>query len=281
MERELFFRLIQEKNYSAIIESMRDVESFESVYNDTVFKSVFEANFVSEILQNPTKISDEYIAQISRIYQFNVDKDHPLSLDNTSYKKLTLKLLEFTNDIKYARCFPDEEISKEVIRKNKEKIDESIRIERTQRKENELFQKFSLEEVRGRDTSSFVIPIFKSQQEHDFYQAAKEVFPKSILLPNAAISTVINNSVLQILPRKERHLFLTSTIDLVIVDRISYRPLYFFELDSSFHDTPKQKEKDGIKDKLISDAGFSLYRIRKTTGRENVQDFRDLLDKII
>jgi len=58
-------------------------------------------------------------------------------------------------------------------------------------------------------------------------------------------------------------------------------PKFFFELDSSYHDTPAQKEKDALKNRIFSVAGLKLYRIRRVAVEKTRADFSRLIREII
>ena len=79
------------------------------------------------------------------------------------------------------------------------------------------------------------------------------------------------------LDKDSRWHFLSTTIDLVVIETNHFKPIYFFELDSSHHDTEEQKRKDKIKNSLITEAGFDLIRLRKKSGSEDSADFEKYL----
>jgi very-short-patch-repair endonuclease len=62
---------------------------------------------------------------------------------------------------------------------------------------------------------------------------------------------------------KTKTFFQYSTLDLCIVDSKTFKPKFFIELDSSWHDTPKQIENDKMKDEIFHEAGIKLHRLRK------------------
>lgn len=125
------------------------------------------------------------------------------------------------------------------------------------------------------------IPIFKSPQEEEFFSPLKKLSSNKLTVPNAPLSSVINNKVLDKLEGNNKCFFLSTSMDLVIVDLNTKLPIYFFEFDRKFHDEPDQKRKDRIKNKLIEEAGFKSHRIRKRTYLGDTNNYITLLEQII
>jgi hypothetical protein len=68
----------------------------------------------------------------------------------------------------------------------------------------------------------------------------------------------------------------------VIIDtEENYKPIKFFELDSFTHDNEKQIAKDKMKDNILAISGQKLFRIRRTTKKQNEEDFSKLIREII
>jgi very-short-patch-repair endonuclease len=55
-------------------------------------------------------------------------------------------------------------------------------------------------------------------------------------------------------------------------------PIFFIELDSSWHDEPKQVEKDRMKDEIFEKAGMALHRLRKKENK-NMEEIFELYIK--
>jgi len=131
---------------------------------------------------------------------------------------------------------------------------------------------------------NFTKPLFNSRQEDDFFQALRQVFPTYGVYPNVALSCLINfEAIKSSLSSEERSFFFNGIVDCVVFDQHrNYTPVYFFELDSVFHDTPEQKGKDQYKDNILSLAGQKLYRIRKVLDQVGINGFivmiREVLD---
>ncbi len=78
--------------------------------------------------------------------------------------------------------------------------------------------------------------VCNSPQEKELYLAAQNKLNKVILLPNAALSTIIASKVCALLDREASTFFFKSTVDLCILDQSTYMPIFSVALDSSWHD---------------------------------------------
>jgi very-short-patch-repair endonuclease len=112
-----------------------------------------------------------------------------------------------------------------------------------------------------------------SPQEKELYLAAKNILTDSILLPNTALSTIIDSKVCKFLDNATANFFYKSTLDLCIVNQTTFRPELFIELDSSWHDKPKNSENDRMKNEIFQKAGLKLHRIRKKENKEMIEIF--------
>lgn len=121
-----------------------------------------------------------------------------------------------------------------------------------------------------------------SPQEKYFYDACRERFPSHIIYPNVALQVVIDyDKIKPKLSENEHKYFLAAVIDCVIFDQDNdYKPIYFFELDSSFHSKPKVMQNDELKDKIFSIAGHKLYRIRRIAKHQGKDEFIQVIKEI-
>ena len=63
------------------------------------------------------------------------------------------------------------------------------------------------------------------------------------------------------LSEREKDFFFKSSVDFVVFEPFrSYFPIYFFEIDSIWHDAEEQKAKDKIKDKNNNSSGYQDYQ---------------------
>ena len=126
---------------------------------------------------------------------------------------------------------------------------------------------------------NYTTSLFKSRQEEEFFMGVREAFPMYTVYPNVALSCVINFDKIKIhLSQEERAFFFKGIIDCVVFDHHkNYKPTRFYELDSFYHDSPEQKQKDSYKDNILSLAGQRLNRIRQTLGNQGRNEFMMLV----
>ncbi|NNE70843.1 MAG: DUF2726 domain-containing protein [Rhodothermales bacterium] len=106
--------------------------------------------------------------------------------------------------------------------------------------------------------------IFRSRQESVLYQAARRLFPASILVPNAALHAAVSfESIQGLLSASESDLFFRVLIDLVVFQADEpWQATHFIELDSPWHDDPGARSRDRVKERMLGLAGCELLRIR-------------------
>ena len=109
--------------------------------------------------------------------------------------------------------------------------------------------------------------IFFSTPEQRIYEIMIKIFSDQLVLPNAALHTIIDYKELQrVVSADEFRFYLQTHVDFCIVDKKTYRPIIGFELDSSFHDTPQVIEKDRRKNLFFRLAKIPLVRLRNPDG---------------
>lgn len=126
------------------------------------------------------------------------------------------------------------------------------------------------------------ISLFKSQQEADFFLAAREVFATYLVYPNVALSCLVDYDALRDrLSPTERRYFFRAVVDCVVFDQHDgYRPRFFFELDSPLHDTDARRAGDRAKDRILALAGQHLHRLRCRQRGNTRQTYVRLLREI-
>ncbi|MEM6645471.1 MAG: hypothetical protein AAF730_04385 [Bacteroidota bacterium] len=122
-------------------------------------------------------------------------------------------------------------------------------------------------------------PLFRSQQEATFFNAVREVFPMYAVYPNVALHACLDADALRPhLDAADRAYLFRALVDCVVFDQHDgYRPRYFFELDSPWHDLPERRAQDQRKDRILAEAGQRLYRIRMHQRNPTVAAFVALL----
>lgn len=106
--------------------------------------------------------------------------------------------------------------------------------------------------------------LFKSAQEERFFYAVRQVFPSFAVYPNVALSALLDfKGIGPALSGEEAAYFFRAVVDCVVFDQHQrYRPVYFFELDSIYHEDADQQHRDHMKDRILALAGQTLHRIR-------------------
>ncbi len=145
-----------------------------------------------------------------------------------------------------ARAFPDQADFKPVIAKYNNTI---------------INNKISGKPYKGRNLTT---SLFKSKQEEQFFYAVRQVFPSFAVHPNVALSALVDFQAIQgRLSGEEAAYFFRAVVDCVVFDQHKrYVPVYFFELDSVYHEQADQQHRDHMKDRIISLAGKTVQRIR-------------------
>ena len=133
-----------------------------------------------------------------------------------------------------------------------------------------------------RATTEAALPLFKSQQEVDFFMAVREVFATYFAYPNVALSALVDfEAIRDRLTGRERRFFFRGLVDCVVFDQhAGYRPVFFFELDSPLHDDLARRARDRYKDRILALAGQRLYRIRRPAEARGRDGFVALLREL-
>ena len=123
--------------------------------------------------------------------------------------------------------------------------------------------------------ASSTIGMFKSPQEKNFYQALRELFPTFNPVANVAFSTFINFDIIKSkLTNKEQEYFKKAVLDCVVYDNLdNYKPKYFFELDSKYHDKDYVKFLDKMKNFFFEISNIELIRIRPDHPSQTSKEF--------
>jgi very-short-patch-repair endonuclease len=228
-------------------------------------------------LSNDEMADEEFRYTLETLHTFH-PKFYEIQSDN--FKKITLNLAIYHKNnvqtaIRFAKLFPEEEISQEIIKLHSETETQIIEHDR------EEHIKITHNPIPINIKSS--TPLFKSTEEQKLYLALRRIFDTYLVYPNVAMSNVINFEAINgQLNQNERNYFYKSVIDFVVFDQFKgYEPIYFLELDSVWHDLDKVEEKDKMKDKIFSIAGLKLIRIRHKANRPIDEDtFVELVEEI-
>ncbi|MDQ3060068.1 MAG: DUF2726 domain-containing protein [Pseudomonadota bacterium] len=117
--------------------------------------------------------------------------------------------------------------------------------------------------VRAQGGSTAVKQVFNSQREFSIYQILCQLCPNHLVFPNCGLQSIIDYDVLKPLVDPNTFgYFLRASVDLVVVSSTTYLPMLAIEVDSVYHDTDKQLQKDEQKDRIFSLAGIPFLRLR-------------------
>jgi len=149
---------------------------------------------------------------------------------------------------------------------------------------NERRENVSIKATKIVKGEAKTIKLFKSQQENNFFEAIRLSFPTYHPYPNVALSSIINfEGIQKDLSSAQKNYFFRAVIDSVVFDAVDgYKPMYFFELDSHYHDSGKAKENDDMKNAIFEKANVKLIRIRAYESEEaTVKKFQGLVLEIM
>jgi Protein of unknown function (DUF2726) len=207
-----------------------------------------------------------------RLYKLTPDQDKVLMVQ-LALRNLTDKEQAYS----YAMKYPDEEPCRRII----------AEYERNQPKAVAHSQSGTIRVTQQPDREQPVvrehrIRLFKSGQEKQLFRALIEAFPNHHVYPNVAISCLLDfHSLKGHLSKAEKDFYFKGIVDFVIFNQAQgYLPIFFFELDSAWHDTPSVQRNDELKDGIFSKAGLPLLRIRKLSDDVAVEEFIELIREL-
>lgn len=274
-DHEAIYRLLAEEDWPQLLsfvwENQHLIESDEIIRHAI---STCETVFFSKVGEEQNK--EKLLSTLETFYVLHEQRKYRLSDDK--FKILIVELVKIwrEKDLEQAytrakRC-PDNEICKALIKQYEDSLPK--RVAHSQVSTIQVTENKNLSTVDGR------CALFKAPQEKEFFDAVRDAFPHFIVYPNVALSSIIDFEVISgRLSTAEKTYFFKATIDCVVFDynHELYLPVYFFELDSSYHDAPEQKRKDEYKDHILAAAGQKLCRIRRSNDKQNRGDFARLI----
>ncbi|HVW51603.1 MAG TPA: DUF2726 domain-containing protein [Trinickia sp.] len=117
--------------------------------------------------------------------------------------------------------------------------------------------------IRSGGTSAAVKQVFNSEREHTIYRAMVQLCPNHLVFPNCSLQSIFSyERMKEMVTSEEFSYYLMASVDLVVVSTTTYLPLLAIEVDSIYHDTEKQLERDGKKDRIFEAGGVPLMRLR-------------------
>jgi len=279
-DREKILQLVNKQAWKDLVNEFKDNDNYQAICSDSILKPIIDKYFIDELLTTSTLKKDPaYKYYLENFCQLHNSSKYIFKLKDDDYKKLIIKIVEVEQSLdlanKYAQFFPDDPICKKVIEDYQEQLPKFV--SHSQTGEIIVTENKNIREGDAR------ISLFKSQQEYSFYRSTIEVFPNFLVIPNVALSAVIDfNQVKEHLSSKERNYFFMALIDCAVIDtEDNFKPIRFIELDSIYHDTETQIKKDEMKDKILSIAGQKLLRIRRAANTDSQTNFAKLIRETI
>lgn len=261
---------LKEKKWDTLNNILSEKSNCEELSSNPIFQ-VFESNLINEVEKYERDGSEGLAIVVARVFQVATSKENLLSLSKTSIFQIAKYLFDKYPLEEYAEHLSGYDRAEEFLNRKESERDENVK---------KSLIAANLDIKIGEDGGfDFSKSIFNSPQEQEFYLAAQAVLNKKIILPNIALSTIIDSKITRLLDSSTTDYFYKATLDLCIVDPQSFRPIFFIELDSSWHDKPKQIKKDLMKDEIFKLAGYKLHRIRKTRNKTIVEIFKIYIQK--
>lgn len=273
-DHETVYRLLLQERWSELLDLVH--RNRQNVADDPLLRhavDVFARTFVARLAE-ADRVSLK--ADLEKLFLLHAGDFHRLPTEH--FERVVAALVELNADrpeaaAGYARHFPDNPRCAAVL----EAYDVRHRVD------HEMDERIGLHATLPSVGVDHTVSLFKSDREVDFFMAVREVFATYFVYPNVAISTLIDfEGIRNRLSAEERQYFFRGVVDCVVFDQHgAYRPLYFFEIDSGLHDDERRREKDAMKDRILSAAGQRLHRVRprdRSTGRtEYVRLLREIL----
>lgn len=278
-DRELLFQLLAAKDWdklSELIYEHRTILTSDPVFGHAV--ALFEQEFMGYIESLAAVDRVEKLRHISLIIESSSKSFGTPFVDAVIDEKLrSLHEIGSSAFAGYATQYQDRRIARDLLERT-----------RTERPEHLAEARRPAVSVKAasakRGHSSGVTSIFKSPQERSFYLAVRKAFPSLLPCPNVPLSTVIDfERVRGSIDSDERDYFFKAVFDCVVIDPdADYFPIYFFELDSKFHDAESVKRRDQHKNSICNAAGIKLVRIRALGGSNtSIDDFSELVVELM
>jgi len=113
------------------------------------------------------------------------------------------------------------------------------------------------------DNSIAFKPIFNSRLEYTIYNILIGLFPNHLVFPNMSLQTIFQyDRMKEILDSVKFQYYLISQVDFCITSTAHYFPIIAFEVDSTYHDSTDQQQRDGKKNEIFRLGGVPLLRLR-------------------
>ena len=277
INQENIYQFLQQENWTELIDIF--YRNKDIIKSDLMLKQASQTT-IQVMVQKASTLESEkdFIENLGKLTLLNAGNFIKLTPEQN--ETIIIALANGNKDnislaYSYAKNYPENEISKSII----ENYHKEFPIEIYNSSEERILTTENKLDENGIDARK---SMFNSYQESEFFIALKRVFDTYQVYPNVALSNVIQYELLKDkLTQSERNFFFKSSIDFAVFEPFkNYYPIYFFELDSVYHDTKEQIEKDKIKDKIFSLSNCKLYRIRKRDKTVGETEFEEIIREI-
>lgn len=277
INQENIYQFLQQENWTELIDIF--YRNKDIIKSDLMLKQASQTTIQVMVQKASTlEIEKDFIENLGKLTLLNAGKFIKLTPEQN--ETIVIALANGNKDnislaYNYAKQFPENEIAISII----ENYQKEFPIEIQNSSEERILTTENKLDENGIDARK---SMFNSYQESEFFIALKRVFDTYQVYPNVALSNIIQYDLIKDnLTQSERNFFFKSSIDFAVFEPFkNYYPIYFFELDSVYHDTKEQKEKDKIKDKIFSLSNSKLYRIRKKDKTVGEMEFEEIIREI-
>lgn len=278
INQEEIYNLLKTENWKELIDIF--YERKDLIKNDTLLTQSLETT-LTVITQKAIEFEDNpnFVDNLESILLLGAGKW--ITLKEKQKEAITLAIINAKKEdnisycYQYAKSYPQNDMCKKLIAEFEKDLPKEFN--HSQGNNLSVTENPEIEqEVDYRKS------LFNSIQEVEFYLALKRVFDTYQIYPNIGLSSILDfESVKDKLTSEERSFFFKSSVDFVVLEPFrNYFPIYFFEIDSVWHDTEEQKRRDKMKDKIFSSCGQKLYRIRKIDNSIDEKEFEKLILEI-
>jgi hypothetical protein len=263
--REYYFKLLADHDWDKILELESKYRT--EIKQEPYFQQIINDYLFLELLKEVKNFQDVFTKKniLYRFYsRFLQHRNKTYNIKEGDFENLVIELLKSlleckdnSSAYKIALKWEELEYAKKIV------VD--LASSQTSNIIHSKEDKIKLSSNNEISNENYTIPLFKSKREKYFFDAIREKFPSYLHYPNVALSCSIEFSkISKKLSQEEKEYFFKGIVDCVVYDvqNDNFIPKYFFELDSIYHDDKKQKNKDEMKNKIMSLAGIKLYRIR-------------------
>src|SRR5262249_24300521 len=257
IDYEEIYKFTFHKNWAALLELVH--KHAKEASSDEMVKSAvktFENEFFAQLEAGSNSQDNEpdfqklFTLHVGRIYQLRLERFKRVVIELVkTYQKTGQTYLAYDG----AKFYPEHELCAAIIKEYEVSLPKFV--EHSQSSQIKVTQNTVVTYI------NHTISLFKSQQEVEFFMAVRNSFQMFTVYPNAALSCIINfEGIKDNLSSEERDFFFRGIVDCVVFDHHDeYKPLHFFELDSDFHYSEPQRQRDRYKNKILSLAGQKLY----------------------